>query len=166
MSTPLEILKEMVKVPNAPFSPIARIKFLKDFFSKNNLECEENDYALIVRQGSENATNKIVIMSHIDHPGFILKNSEEGIYFGSIYYEKLREFYKDTPLPINVFSKVGEFITKASLTNLTKTPTQKSQFNQTNQFQKTLRLCGMLKASKTQGKKSCVSAMIMTCLQL
>lgn len=121
----LEILKEMIQVPNAPFSPLGRINYLKSFFEAIGITYEETNYALIVKKGNLQATNKIVVMSHVDHPGFILKNSEEGIYFGSIYYDKLRVKYRDKPLPLNVYDKEGKFLTKASLINLVKTPRRK-----------------------------------------
>lgn len=114
--SPLEALKVLSAVPSSPFLPGPRINFLNNFIVDKQLEIIPDDYSLIIKAGS--GKRKLVLMTHLDHPGIVLNNRHEGTIFGSVGHERILAHLKNSPIPIKIFDPSGKYLTHGHLTNL------------------------------------------------
>lgn len=113
-----KIAKDYSKVLSAPFLPQPRINYIKSLLKDSPFEIIENDYALIVKvQGV--SSQKLVFMSHLDHPGIVVKNRHEGICLGSLFPERLLKIIsKNGSIPLDIYSPEGKLITAGKLIGL------------------------------------------------
>lgn len=104
------ILQELETIPNVPFLPIPRIHYIENFLKQHHIEYVKNDFAIITKpkQRMQDQGN-IFCMSHLDHPGIVLKNSREGKVFGTIYVETVRDILADHKIAIRIFRPNGAF---------------------------------------------------------
>ena len=100
-----KIIKEYYDIPAAPFCINQKSEYIKSYLSDNGLEYEETPYYIssIVREGTN--ARRIMFFSHLDHPGFIFKNSREGIAMGTLYLDRVNEY-----APISVYSPSGKYL--------------------------------------------------------
>jgi putative aminopeptidase FrvX len=110
-----EIVEELSRIPNAPFSLTARTKYVMQKLADTGLEVEDSPYYILAKTGNPQAERKLVVMSHLDHPGFIFRNSSEAIAFGTLYFDKLD--LKRLP-SLNVYTREGNFLGKAYITDV------------------------------------------------
>ncbi|HRI05738.1 MAG TPA: hypothetical protein PLV59_02220 [Candidatus Dojkabacteria bacterium] len=105
-NNPIEILKSLHNIPNAPFSIKGRSEYLKKFIQDMELEYEETEYYIKVNLNSvKKDSPKIIFVSHLDHPGFVFKNSRFAKAFGSLYLHKITKYS-----PISVFNPQGKYL--------------------------------------------------------
>jgi putative aminopeptidase FrvX len=113
-----KLTKAYSQVLSAPLLPLPRITFLKEQFKDLPYEITENNYSLTVKVPGE-STQKLVYMSHLDHPGIVVKNRHEGICLGSLFPDRLlRTISKDGHIPLDIYSPTGKQITKGKLVGL------------------------------------------------
>lgn len=98
------IIDQIYSIPNAPFSISPRNEYIKEAISKASLEYTETPYYIYTKLSNGNG-RKIIFMSHLDHPGFVFKNSKEAIAFGSLYLDKVKNLK-----PISVFNSNGKYL--------------------------------------------------------
>ena len=99
------IIREYYDIPAAPFSVQQKSEYIKEFLEEKGLKYEETDYYIssVINEGK--ADRKILFLSHLDHPGFIFKNSTEGIALGTLYLDRIKEY-----APISVYSPLGKYL--------------------------------------------------------
>jgi len=108
--------KEITKLfenPCVPFSIKSRAKHIKTILLEKGLtNILETPYTIIAKTGSENSAQRILISTHLDHPGFVFKNSKEAIALGTLYFEKINL----NKIPsLAVYDKEGKFICKTKI---------------------------------------------------
>ncbi len=106
------IIEQLYSIPNAPFSVTHRSTYIKDAIRNASLENTETPYYIYTKL-SNGKERKIVFMSHLDHPGFVFKNSKEATAFGSLYLDKVKKLK-----PISVFNPNGEYIGDVTITKV------------------------------------------------
>ncbi len=113
----VNILRELNQIPSSPFLPNAQIKFLTEFLKKHNYDYEINPYCVVVRKKSpDKNARKLIISTHLDHPGAVMKNNSEGIFFGSVGLERLEKVIKESKLSLKVFNPDGKYLGKGIVT--------------------------------------------------
>jgi putative aminopeptidase FrvX len=118
--TYLDILANIAAVPNASFSPKPRINFVEEFLMRVDCQLEKTDAAIIARAGNIGANHKLILMSHLDHPGVTIKSCKEGIFWGSSYARVITKNAHSTAgelrIPLDIYSGDGEFLGLAYVT--------------------------------------------------
>lgn len=116
----IKIFEEYQKVPNVPFLPQFTSKFIKYYLEKENVEYYENAYTIIINsqptKDQNTETKKMVFMAHMDHPGIVIKDKENGIMMGLNEPKELAQFIDQNPIQIIVYSPNGDFLGKARIT--------------------------------------------------
>lgn len=121
----LESLKELGEIPSVPYLYEAAKREVEGrlrglgFVSYNPEVHREKEGCFIVsdelatyvkiRRGDPKFS--LVISSHLDHPGFAIKNSKEGIALGSVGIMRLRRYAQQEGVPLRVYGRSGELIT-------------------------------------------------------
>jgi putative aminopeptidase FrvX len=111
----LKILQEIQEVPSSPFLPKPQKRFVKSFLKKNQIPFTEDSHSIIANPVKNPSAPKLVFLTHLDHPGFVLKNNKEGIAFGSVGLPRLK---KKLPIPLKIYSPSGKFIGKGHLSRI------------------------------------------------
>jgi putative aminopeptidase FrvX len=106
------VIEQLYAIPNAPFTVGHRSKYIKESILRASLEYVETPYYIYTKLSNGNG-RKIIFMSHLDHPGFVFKNSREATAFGSLYLDKVKNLK-----PISVFNPNGEYIGDVSITKV------------------------------------------------
>lgn len=106
----VETIKELYKIPNAPFSVSARTEYVVKKLQDAGCEVEDTPYFVRGFMPRNTGRKRLFFISHLDHPGFVFKNSEEAIAFGSLYLDRVKR-YK----PINVYTQAGEYLGKVEI---------------------------------------------------
>lgn len=106
----IKILEDLSVVPNAPFGSDPRIKFVKKYVESLGMECYEDDVSIVVRAGNRNSKHKLVFISHLDHPGFILRDNKRGHAFGTTYSSKILGSTAKKKLSVRVYDPYGEYL--------------------------------------------------------
>ena len=83
----------------------------------NNYEYINNNYSIIVRVPRSDRP-KLIIMTHADHPGVILKNNKEGLIMGSPGIERLKNILSKKSLGLRIFSPTGKYLGKGRAISL------------------------------------------------
>lgn len=113
-----KITQDYSQILSAPFLPQLRINFIKSFLRDFPFEIIENDYSLIVKVRGI-SSQKLVFMSHLDHPGIVVKNRHEGICLGSLFPERLLKIISQKGfVPLDIYSPEGKLITAGKLLGL------------------------------------------------
>ncbi len=108
-----KIIEQLYGIPNAPFSVTHRSKYIVDYLQKARLQPEETPYYIKVSLSGNSNKRKVIIMTHLDHPGFVFENSKKGKAFGSLYLHKVTKLK-----PISVFSPTGEYLGDVNITRI------------------------------------------------
>lgn len=109
--TPTEILREYSEIPATPFLVNPRLQFLRNFLDKRKISYIKDKYSLVVTIPGF-SDQKLVLMSHLDHPGIVVKNQHYGVALGTLYQEVLAETIKKSgPINLDIFSPEGRLIT-------------------------------------------------------
>ncbi len=120
------IARDYSQVLSTPFLPQARINFIKSFLKDTPFEIIETDYSLIVKVTGL-SSRKLVLMSHLDHPGIIIKNRHEGICLGSLFPDRLKKIIsKHGFIPLDIYSPNSVFLTQGKLVDLKGKYSQKA----------------------------------------
>lgn len=100
-----KIINEFYDIPAAPFCINQKSEYIKSYLSNKGFGYEETPYYIssTIREGTNG--KRILFFSHLDHPGFIFKNSREGIALGTLYLDKIKKY-----APISVYSPSGEYL--------------------------------------------------------
>ncbi len=135
----LKNLRNLGEIPNVPYLyKIAKKEIEKRLqeigftryhsrFHKKKEGCffasdELATYAKI-RRGKPNFS--LIISSHLDHPGFAIKNSKEGIALGSIGITRLKKYIEKENIPLKIYGPNGKLITtNAFITEISKEETK------------------------------------------
>jgi len=142
-----KIAQAYSQILSTPFIPQPRINFIKSFIKELPFEVVENNYALIVKVPGL-SSKKLVLMSHLDHPGIIVKNRREGLCLGSLFPDRLQKIIsKQGFIPLDIYSPTGTLLTQGKLIGLrgkylqkavldipTKVPTNSSAYYQISLF--------------------------------
>ena len=111
------IFEEYQKVPNVPFLPKFNSKFIRYYLKQKGIKYYEDPYTIIVNSKPSNEQNievkKIIFMAHLDHPGIVLKDTENGVMMGLNEPKKLTQLINKNPIPIIVYNPNGDFLGKA-----------------------------------------------------
>mgnify|MGYP001034430056 CR=1 FL=1 len=100
-----KIISEYYEIPAAPFCVGQKSEYIKSYLIKKGLKYKETPYYIssVIREGTNG--KRILFLSHLDHPGFIFKNSREGIALGTLYLDRITEY-----APISVYSPQGKYL--------------------------------------------------------
>lgn len=113
-----KITQDYSQILSAPFLPLPRINYIKSLLKASPFEIIENDYSLIVKVRGI-SSQKLVFMSHLDHPGIVVKNRHEAICLGSLFPERLLKIIsKNGSIPLDIYSPEGKLITSGKLVGL------------------------------------------------
>ena len=101
----IKIIKEYYEIPSAPFCVGQKSEYIKSYLSNKSLEYEETPYYIssILRESTNG--KRILFFSHLDHPGFIFRNSRGGIALGTLYLDRITEY-----APISIYSPQGKYL--------------------------------------------------------
>lgn len=101
----IKIIKEYYEIPSAPFCVGQKSEYIKSYLSNKGLEYEETPYYIssILRESTNG--KRILFFSHLDHPGFIFRNSRGGIALGTLYLDRITEY-----APISIYSPQGKYL--------------------------------------------------------
>ncbi|MBI2357024.1 hypothetical protein HYV12_03185 [Candidatus Dojkabacteria bacterium] len=109
-----KIVKELYAIPNAPYSLKLRSEYIKLKIKDAGLEYKETPYYISAKLNhGEDRRKKILFISHLDHPGFVFKDSKEGIAFGSLYLDRLKNLK-----PLNIYSPEGKYLGDAEISKV------------------------------------------------
>mgnify|MGYP000849896794 FL=1 len=128
----IEIFKEYQKVPNVPFLTKFTSKFIKHYLDKNSIDYKETPYHIIVNLSPKNNDKnprKILFMAHLDHPGIVFKDNQEGIFMGLNEPDSLANLINKTPIDMVVYNQSGKFLGKAKVTHLGNDAKQRVKIN-------------------------------------
>lgn len=113
-----KITQDYSQILSVPFLPLPRINYIKSLLKDSLFEIIENDYSLIVKVKGI-SSQKLIFMSHLDHPGIVVKNRHKGICLGSLFPERLLKIIsKNGSIPLDIYSPEGKLITAGKLIGL------------------------------------------------
>ena len=119
------ILKELQDVPSVPFLPKLQIRYISRFLQDLGIKFESTNYAIVVPPKIfDDRRPKIIIMSHVDHPGVVLRDNTEGIFMGLADGSNIRDYLNNQPIPIKIYSPVGSYLGKGKITSMSSYPKQ------------------------------------------
>lgn len=121
----IEHLKKINSIPSSPFAVSLQVKFLEETLKQLGYEYDKSEYSLIVRvQPKVKNTKKLVLMTHLDHPGAVFDGQGGGVFFGSVGLERVERAIQES-LFLRVYSTAGEYLGKGKISGLAK---QKQNF--------------------------------------
>jgi putative aminopeptidase FrvX len=118
MKTHEQILAGLEPIPYCPFLPNPRVNYIENFLKKNNYTWTKNDYSIIVRSNKESKSPKLILMTHLDHPGMVLKNNHKGIFFGSVEPERFKNNLLKEKVPFIIYNPEGTLIGRGYITKI------------------------------------------------
>ena len=111
----MQDLLKYLDIPGATFLTGPKVDFLQNVLNSFGFRVFDTKYAVIathpdIKELEElaNVRNKVVFMSHIDHPGVVFEPSLGGIYtrlglgFGSLYLPKVLAYYLGEDVPTDI----------------------------------------------------------------
>lgn len=125
----VEHLKEINSLPSSPFAVDLQVKYVELCLQKYGYKYEKTPYRLTVHIPS-NTKTKLVVMSHLDHPGAVLNGKGGGIFFGSVGLDRIEKKIK-SGFYLRVISSMGE---KLGLVKLTGMGRNKQNFTYSADF--------------------------------
>ncbi len=113
-----QLLRDIASTPNAPFLYGPSRKMIERMFSDHpDVAIQKDEFALYVRVKHGHSSRRVIVVTHLDHPGIVLKNSRHGIPFGSVGYERIVEHLTRAPIPVRVYDLNGAYQQLAYLTD-------------------------------------------------
>ncbi len=107
----LERLRKLAETPNNPFLPSLVEKLIYQELRKIGLpekDIASDKYALYTRIRRGTTRHPLVVATHLDHPGIVLKNAKEGIAFGSIGISRVNNIIATRgPLSLQIIDSRG-----------------------------------------------------------
>ncbi len=125
----IEHLKKMNSLPSSPFVVGAQVRYVEHFLTKHGYEYKKTSYSLIVNVPAK-SRRKLVVMTHLDHPGAVLDGRGRGIFFGSVGLERIERRIKKG-FYLRVLSPTGE---RLGLVKLTGVGRNKQKFRYSANF--------------------------------
>ena len=117
----VEYLKKINSLPSSPFGVGLQVELIEEVLRGLNLEYVKTNYFITVHLKSQSkSTRKLVVMSHLDHPGAVLDGNGKGIFFGSVGLERVGNAVGLGKMFLKVFSPKGENLGLAKVTCLHK----------------------------------------------
>lgn len=115
-----KLLQEIAVIPDTPFLYKPAQEWVKKTISSKkirNLSLAEDGFALYVRVKRGNPTKKIIVVSHLDHPGIVFADGNYGLPLGSIRYDKSGNYdikqillqLRKGLTPVKVYKPNGQF---------------------------------------------------------
>lgn len=107
----LQRIARLAQVPNAPFlySPALRVICQEiEVVGSNEVKLAQDEFALYARLYRGHSCHPLVLISHLDHPGIVLKGNQGGICLGTVGYERLDRLLKENSIPLRIFDSDGE----------------------------------------------------------
>ena len=118
-SKQLEILEEIQNIPCAPFLTLKIQDYIGKKLESSERDFVNNGYLIYSNYPRNTGRRKLVIVGHTDHPGAVMKNSKEGILFGSPGIDRLRrQIHLENGISYKVFSPSGAHIGKTKLVQI------------------------------------------------
>jgi len=108
----LDLLHRIANTPNAPYLYSASRDLIKQILANAkipDLSVEQDEFAFYARIKRGNPKKQLIVITHIDHPSIVLKNSKYGIAFGSVGYERISQNLALSPIPIKIYDSAGNF---------------------------------------------------------
>jgi hypothetical protein len=105
-----EVLRKIAYTPNSPFLYHASKGVLFDLVSsvqKSKVQICEDEFAVYCKIKRGKPNKRLILITHLDHPGIVLKNSKQGIPFGSVGYERIKNRVLGSQIPIQVYDNFG-----------------------------------------------------------
>jgi len=107
-----QFLREIASTPNAPFLYQPSKNMLGRIFSSNpipDLSIQEDEFATYARVKRGNPNQRVMVVTHIDHPAVVLKDSFSGIALGSVGYDRITQHLALSPIPVQVYDPAGNY---------------------------------------------------------
>lgn len=108
----LDLLHRIANTPNAPYLYTASRDLVMQILINAEipeLSLEQDEFAFYARVKRGNPKKQLIVITHIDHPAIVLKNSKYGIAFGSVGYERINQNLASNPIPVKIYGTTGDF---------------------------------------------------------
>lgn len=106
------------RVANVPYFPQAiSAEVVRRVKEIEGIDCTEDHLAVYAYYHKGNPVRKIVVDTHLDHPGFVMKNDNTAVGIGSIPSPDVVGKIKDERIPVVLFSRHGDPRGKGFLTD-------------------------------------------------
>lgn len=108
----LDLLHRIANTPNAPYLYSASRDLIKQILENaqiSDLSIRQDEFALYAKVKRGNPKKQLIVITHIDHPAIVLKNSKYGIAFGSVGYERISQNLASSPIPVKIYDSAGNF---------------------------------------------------------
>lgn len=117
---------------NTPYFSQSIVEELKKYFISNNTDFTEDEFALYVKVGNQSLP-PIIVDTHLDHPGFVIKEDNTVHSLGSFVRSKMiNKISFPEKLPVGFYASTGHFITSGFLYKLALSGGQITAHYQTN----------------------------------
>lgn len=117
-----KLIKDYQVIANAPFAQKNTSKFITDYLDLHHIDYTKSNYGIFIhKKGSTANTQKLILMCHTDHPGIVLKNATEGVFFGSPHLER----FVGKSQKIRIFNEEGLYVGSGYITGITDLYTQR-----------------------------------------
>ncbi len=117
-----DIIEKIAKTPSSPFVYLPSKTLIQELLIDsqiNNLTVVDDEFALYARVYRGSPRYKFIVVSHLDHPGIVLKNKFQGIPFGSVGYERISSYlHRKKKIQIRIFDPEGKYIGLGFITGL------------------------------------------------
>lgn len=101
---------------SSPFVVGSQVKYVEYCLQKYGYKYEKTPYNLLVHIHSKIKT-KLVVMSHLDHPGAVLDGKGKGVFFGSVGLDRIEKKI-NSGFYLKVISPDGEMLGLVKLTGM------------------------------------------------
>ncbi len=113
------IFQSLSEVPCSPFLPKPRIRFLQEFLDSRGIKWQQNNVSIIVHiEAPKKNAPKLILLSHIDHPGGLINGNKKGIFFGSVEPDRLEKILKQSGISITIYNPEGEKLGLGKITQI------------------------------------------------
>ena len=115
-----QIALHLDSYPNTPYCTVSIQTAIKKILNAYvpQIRVAEDHLAIYVHYAKGCVKNKLVVDSHLDHPGFILKDRDSAVAIGSIgAADTVERFNANAPVPVRIFDPQGLGIAEGELRN-------------------------------------------------
>ena len=121
MNREMQTLTELNEIPNVPYYPKAISKKIRELLNTiDNIRIIEDPYAIYCNYNRGNNKNKLIIDTHLDHPGFAISPNGLALSIGSIPSPDVTSNLSDTSIPVSYYNKEGELVSTGSIDEMKK----------------------------------------------
>lgn len=112
----VNVFQRYQDVPNVPFLSKFTTTFVTDYLKTIGRHCEVDKYGIVVKPTKKDESKPtLLIISHLDHPGIVLKNEHEGIFMGLVGTKALTDEVATNKISIKIFDPQGAHIGKGKI---------------------------------------------------